>query len=78
MLPVLMSSVKAAVERGIISNVNFILGLPGETYKDTWNTYKLIVRLALAGAHSTAVMVFSPYPGSALFEEIYKAGKIER
>lgn len=76
-LPVLMSSVKAAVERGIVSNVNFILGLPGETYKDTWNTYKLIVRLALAGAHSTAVMVFSPYPGSALFEEIYKAGKIQ-
>jgi radical SAM superfamily enzyme YgiQ (UPF0313 family) len=76
-LPVLMSSVRAAVERGIVTNVNFILGLPGEKWDDTWETYKLIVQLALAGAHSTAVMVFSPYPGSALFEEIYKAGKIQ-
>ena len=42
-----------------------------------WQTYKLIVGLAAAGAHSTAVMVFNPYPGSALFDEIHAAGKIE-
>ena len=76
-LPVLMKSVRAAVNRGIVSNVNFILGLPDETWKDVWETYKLIVALAAAGAHSTAVMVFSPYPGSALFEQIHAAGKIE-
>jgi len=76
-LPVLMKSVRAAVERGIVSNVNFILGLPDENWDDIWQTYKLIVALAMAGAHSTAVMVFSPYPGSALFEQIHAAGKIE-
>ena len=76
-LPVLMKSVRAAVEQGIITNVNFILGLPDETPKDMWQTYKLVVALALAGAHSTAVMVFNPYPGSALFDQIHAQGKIE-
>jgi anaerobic magnesium-protoporphyrin IX monomethyl ester cyclase len=76
-LPVLMKSVRSAVEQGIISNVNFILGLPDETWKDVWQTYKIIVGLAAAGAHSTAVMVFNPYPGSALFDQIYAEGKIE-
>jgi radical SAM superfamily enzyme YgiQ (UPF0313 family) len=72
-----MKSVRAAVEQGIITNVNFILGLPDETLKDMWQTYKLVVALALAGAHSTAVMVFNPYPGSALFDQIHAQGKIE-
>jgi len=76
-LPVLMKSVRSAVEQGIIVNVNFILGLPEENWKDMWQTYKLIVGLAAAGAHSTAVMVFRPYPGSALFDQIHAAGKIE-
>jgi anaerobic magnesium-protoporphyrin IX monomethyl ester cyclase len=76
-LPVLMKSVRAAVAQGIISNVNFILGLPGETWRDAWKTYKLIIQLAFAGAHSTAVMVFNPYPGSALFDQIHATGKIE-
>lgn len=73
----LLSSVRAAVARGIVTNVNFILGLPGETWRDVWETYKVIVQLALSGVHSTAVMVFSPYPGSALFEQIHAAGKIQ-
>ena len=76
-LPVLMDSVRSAVARGIVTNVNFILGLPGETWRGVWETYKFILGLALAGAHSIAVMVFSPYPGSALFDQIHSAGKIE-
>ncbi len=76
-LPVLMSSVSAAVDTGIVTNVNFILGLPGETWEQVWETYKLIVQLAFAGAHSVAVMVFNPYPGSALFDQIHATGKIE-
>ena len=72
-----MSSVRAAVKRGVVVNVNFILGLPGETWREAWKTYKLICRLAAAGAHSTAVMVFNPYPGSALFDQIHAAGRIE-
>ena len=75
-IPALLSSVRAAVARGIITNVNFILGLPGETWGDVWATYKIIVKLALAGVHSIAVMAFSPYPGSALFDRIHASGRI--
>lgn len=50
--------------------------MPAETWKDRWKTYQLIVKLALAGAHSTAVMVFNPYPGSQLFQQLYEKGMI--
>lgn len=75
-LPVLTASVRAAVEAGVATNVDFILGLPSERWSDVWATYKYIVRLALAGAHSIAVMVFHPYPGSELFAELHRTGKI--
>jgi radical SAM superfamily enzyme YgiQ (UPF0313 family) len=49
---------------------NVILGFPGETVGNVFETYRFILRMALAGAYDISLWSFSPYPGSELFDEI--------
>jgi hypothetical protein len=51
--------------------VNFIVGFPQETSTDLWRTLVLAVRMAALGAHDCSVSIFSPYPGSELFDDLY-------
>lgn len=73
----IVRSMVSAVDTGLVTNANLILGLPGERWRDIWQSYKLGVRLAYHGLHSLAVMMFAPYPGSVLFDELFEEGKIE-
>ena len=72
----IVDSMKGAVDAGLVTNANIILGLPGDTWKDVWLSYKLGLRLACLGLHSLALMIFAPYPGSNLFNMLRKEGKI--
>ncbi len=51
----------------------FILGLPGETYKDSLRTIEFSKRLPLDMAQFSILV---PYPGSQLFYELKKKGEI--
>ena len=75
-LPALLESVKGALDAGLNTQANIIIGFPHETLKDLWLTYKLILKMAVAGLHTTSVMVFAPYPGSEYYRTLRAEGKI--
>ncbi|MBI5210233.1 MAG: cobalamin B12-binding domain-containing protein [Elusimicrobia bacterium] len=52
----------------------FILGLPGETRRDSLETIRFALELPLDMAQFS---ILSPYPGSALFEELRAKGEID-
>ncbi|MEK7448761.1 MAG: radical SAM protein [Planctomycetota bacterium] len=52
----------------------FILGLPGETYQESLQTIRFAKSLPLDMAQFS---IFTPYPGSPLFEELVRNGEID-
>ena len=53
-----------------------MLGFPGETYREVFQTFRFIAKMALVGAYDLSVWAFSPYPGSELFEQLHDSGKV--
>ena len=72
-----LDSIRSSVGAGLNVKCNLIIGFPGETYREIAETCRFIVKLAVAGAHDLSIWVFSPYPGSELFEQLRAAGTIE-
>lgn len=67
-------AVRLAKRAGLKVSGLFMLGLPGETYQDSLKTIDFACSLPLDfGQFSITV----PYPGSQLFEDLAKEGKIE-
>lgn len=75
-LPKMLESLKAAEQRGLRTRASIIIGHPEERRRDTWQSVKLLVKMALIGCHDASVMVFAPYPGSADFKKLLDAGKL--
>ncbi len=75
-LPALRDSLKSAIEVGLVTEASIILGMPGQSLGDLLRTWVFTQRMALDGLHSLGVMVFAPYPGSALYAELDAAGMI--
>lgn len=61
---------------GMNFSANFIVGLPGEDFRDLFKTYALVIRLAIAGMQEVNIFPFIPYPGSELFERIRRENNI--
>lgn len=76
-LPSLINSLKGALEAGLNTQANIIIGFPHENLNDLWLTYKLILKMAVIGLHSTSVMVFAPYPGSEYYRSLLSENKIQ-
>ncbi|HEX9703481.1 MAG TPA: radical SAM protein [Rhodospirillales bacterium] len=71
-----IDSIASSHRQGMYVKCNIIFGFPGETLKEVFESYRFIVRMALAGAYDLAIWAFSPYPGSELFEQISKTGRL--
>jgi len=69
-------SAEACLKHGIIPQYSFMIGLPGETKADMYDTLKLIDRLVVLSGRVQILgpQAFRPYPGSELYEECLKAG----
>jgi len=52
-----------------------VIGFPEENRQSLLNTMKLIRKLALLGVDDVTVSKFTPYPGSAYFEQLCSQGK---
>lgn len=65
---------KAADWTGIKLHFLLLIGLPAETRKSLYQTFKLIKRLK---PYSLGVTVITPYPGTLLWEEAKNKGWIE-
>jgi radical SAM superfamily enzyme YgiQ (UPF0313 family) len=66
-----------AVERGINVTVFFVIGFPCDNKDSLKQTMKIIRKMALAGIQDVVVSKFSPYPGSELFFQLEKEGRIQ-
>lgn len=75
-LPRLTASVLAAKRLGIVVRTNLIIGFPHETRRNVFETIRFGLYLALRGADEVSINIFSPYPGTEIFEELRRAGKV--
>jgi radical SAM superfamily enzyme YgiQ (UPF0313 family) len=74
----LTASLKEALRIGHTGKINMIVGFPHETRLDCWKTILYAARVAAHGAHDCLISVFTPYPGSELFDELRRDGTIPK
>jgi len=71
-------SIREAIRNGINCKANIILGFPGETHHEIFETLLFCVQLAVIGLHDLSISPFSPYPGSELFSGLRQTGRIKQ
>ena len=76
-IPGLISSLKSSLKADLKTHANIIVGFPEEKLKDLFYTYVLLLKMAITGLHGASVMMFTPYPGSALYRELKSKKKIQ-
>src|SRR5688572_9430644 len=72
----LEASVMNAVREGLNVKLNIIMGFPNESRKELGETVRFLARMGRAGVHDMSISLFSPYPGSELYHELRKSGRI--
>lgn len=75
-LPRLVESIREAKRNGLRLRCNLMIGLPKEERSDAWKTMRFQAQLALLGVDDVPLYMFSPYPGSELFEYLREKGVI--
>jgi radical SAM superfamily enzyme YgiQ (UPF0313 family) len=75
-LPRMRQSIRAARQAGIRLKCNLVIGFPGETRRDVWQTVAFAFRLAWMGVDDVPLYLFSPYPGSEFHRELQQRGII--
>lgn len=75
-LPKLIDSVRAAHRNRINIKCNIVIGFPHDTRKTILETIYFCWQLAWYGVQDVGIFLFSPYPGSQLFEELQASGRI--
>ena len=66
----MFKSISTALEKKMMVKVSFVIGFPHESARHLWANVPILSRLAFLGTHSVAIIPFSPYPGSELFESL--------
>lgn len=72
----LTQSARTAVLIGHTVKINLIIGFPDERRIDTLKTMLFNIKMAVVGVHDSNISLFSPYPGSELFNSLRKDGVI--
>jgi radical SAM superfamily enzyme YgiQ (UPF0313 family) len=72
----LEASVRGAVANRLNVKLNIIMGFPNESRDELRQTIKFLFRMGIAGVHDMSISIFSPYPGSELYHDLRKSGKI--
>ncbi len=70
-------AVREAGRQGIKTAAFFILGTPGETREDARLTIRYASSLARAGLDEAEFALYSPIPGSRIFDRLVEEGRIE-
>ncbi|MCS6819054.1 MAG: radical SAM protein, partial [Chitinophagales bacterium] len=73
----MLQSISHSHSQGMNIKLNIMIGFPDEKHIHLWQTIWFLMRAAAAGAHDAVPSIFSPYPGSALFERLVKEGFID-
>lgn len=73
----MLQSMRDACKAGMVLKVNIIIGFPYENFMDIIKTIIFSSRMALAGVHDYSCFIFSPYPGTELFDDLNKEGLVK-
>jgi anaerobic magnesium-protoporphyrin IX monomethyl ester cyclase len=73
----MLDSIRSSSKEGLNIKLNMMIGFPDETQAHVWKTTWFLVRASLAGAHDALPSIFSPYPGSELFERLRAEGRLD-
>ena len=73
----MLASMRGSIKNKINIKANMIIGFPKERLKNILESYWFIIRMAWVGVDDMSMWVFSAYPGSELFNDLAKAGKIK-
>lgn len=73
----LNESVLAAKRLGIIVRTNLIIGFPHETRSNVFETIRYGLYLALMGVDEVTINIFSPYPGTEIFDQLIGEEKFQ-
>ena len=76
-LPRITESIIEAKKLGLVLRTNLVVGFPGETRHDVFLTFKYGLMMAIRGVDEVSLNVFSPYPGSEIFNDLVQAGRVE-
>ena len=76
-LDVITQSMILAKKIGLVCRANIILGFPGETRWDLYKTLWYGMKLSARGVDEVQPNLYSPYPGSELFDQLVATNQIE-
>ncbi len=68
----MLASMRWSIANNINIKANIIVGFPGEKWKNIFESYKFICKMAAIGVNDVGVWTFSAYPGSELFDDLVK------
>jgi radical SAM superfamily enzyme YgiQ (UPF0313 family) len=72
----LLEAIRIVLRTRMTVGCFFVVGFPSDTPETLRETLSLIRRVARMGVHDVTVSQFTPYPGSADFDDLVAAGKI--
>lgn len=72
----LMESMRIAKRVGVNIKANLMVGFPDETRRDLFETIRFGLRAAWLGVDDIPLFPFSPYPGTALYDELRRDGRV--
>jgi anaerobic magnesium-protoporphyrin IX monomethyl ester cyclase len=73
----MFQSIRYSYEEKLSIKINIIIGFPEEHHRHIWQTIWLLIKSSWYGVHDIAPGLFSPYPGSELFNRSVKNGEID-
>ncbi|MEO8604268.1 MAG: radical SAM protein [bacterium] len=72
----LVDSMRTAKALGVNIKANLMLGFPDETRREMFETLRFGLRAAWLGVDDIPLFPFSPYPGTALYDELRRDGSV--
>jgi len=72
----MLASIRYSRNAGMNVKINFIIGFPNERHLNIWHNIWFLIKASYAGANDMAPAVFSPYPGSELYNKLKNNGEI--
>lgn len=70
-------SIKMSIKLDITCGATLIFGFPGQTKSEAFGSLFFALKMAFIGLYDLACFPFTPYPGSELFYDLVKSGRID-
>lgn len=72
----MLDSIRFSSKAGINVHLNMIIGFPDDTHRDYFETLWFLLKCSWHGANDMGMAIFTPYPGSELYDELTAEGKV--